>query len=130
MDANDTHFRKQYYDSVVHDQAIPSVLATLRPLSAGSCKTNIYKDNQLITLSHSLFVVLLCPWILHFGFPCPTLNEADVSIGDLVGHQATNQSPVTSILTALILSNMSFNVSICIEGYKCRLLLRIPCLTF
>ncbi|EIE83414.1 hypothetical protein RO3G_08119 [Rhizopus delemar RA 99-880] len=63
------------------------------------------------------------------SFLCPSLNATDVSIGDLLSCLASNQSLASSILIALFLRNMTLNVWICIEGYKCRLLLNIPCLS-
>lgn len=60
----------------------------------------------------------------------PILNAAEVFVGDLVGCLVVKQSPVPSILTALFPRNRLSSVSICIEGYKWRLLPRIPCLFF
>ena len=98
---------------------IPSALVPLRLLNVGSCKIIFYKGNQLLTLSRSLFVILLCPWILYFDLTCLIQDAVGVFIGNLVDCLVANQSVVPNILTTLFPSNMVFNVSICIEGYEC-----------
>ncbi|KAG0739629.1 hypothetical protein G6F21_011073 [Rhizopus arrhizus] len=78
-------------------------------LSARSFKAikhGFMQDNLLQRQSalHSELLSLCRPSLslgLCFGFPCPTLSVADVSVGYLIGCLLTNQSPVPNILTAL-----------------------------
>ena len=68
----------------------PTVYVLLRSSNADSCKTIFYKGNQFPNLSCLLFVVLLCPWILFFGYPWSILNTAGVSVWELIGRLVAN----------------------------------------